>query len=189
MDKMMIKESKIKGVFEIGLEKRVDNRGFFMRTYDEGIFEMNRLNTRWVQENHSYSKYKGTVRGLHFQFPPYSETKMVRVVSGKVYMVFVDLRKNSETFGKWDSAILSENNSNMLYIPKGFALGMCTLADNSTLLYKMGNYYHPENQGVIKWNDRDLRIKWPVKKAILSERDSNAQSFKEFIKNHGWLTE
>ncbi|MBE3122253.1 MAG: dTDP-4-dehydrorhamnose 3,5-epimerase [Thermoplasmata archaeon] len=178
---MQIKERKMKGVFEIELEVHEDHRGFFMRTYDDTLFQDHGLEQRWVQENHSYSKQKGTIRGLHFQFPPNTETKLVRAVHGEIFMVFVDIRKNSSMFGCWDSAILSEQNKNMLYVPKGLALGMCTLTNDCTLLYKMSNYYNPTSQGTIKWNDSDLGIKWPVSNPLLSEKDSKAQSFKEFV--------
>lgn len=184
---MKLNEKMIKGVFEIDLEPHMDNRGFFMRTYDDKIFEEYGLKHTWVQESQSFSKNKGILRGFHFQLPPHSETKIVRVASGTIFMVFVDLRKGSPTFGKWDSVILSEENKKMLYTPKGFALGMCTLTDNCTILYKMDNYYSPENQGVIKWNDGDLGINWPMDDFIISERDSRAQSFKQFVEKHNGL--
>ena len=184
---MQIKEGKLKGVFEIDLEPLGDRRGFFMRTYDDKIFRSYGLHQNWVQENHSYSEMKGTLRGLHFQFPPHAETKLVRAVGGEIYMVFVDLRKDSPTFGQWGSITLSEDNKKMLYVPGGFALGMCTLTDHCTLLYKMGDYYAPESQGGIKWDDQDLGIEWPVDKPILSERDSEAPRFKEFKEKYGGL--
>lgn len=184
---MLIKEKKLKGVFEIELESHKDHRGFFMRTYDDTVFRNHGLHTDWVQENHSYSKNKGTLRGLHFQFPPHAETKLVRAASGEIFMAFVDLRKGSPTFGQWDSIILSENKLNMLYLPEGLALGMCTLTDKATLLYKMGNYYAPESQGVIRWDDPDIGIDWPVDKPILSERDAGAMSLKEFVSTHKGL--
>ena len=184
---MLIKEMKLKGVFEINLEPHEDTRGFFMRTYDDAVFRNYGLHQNWVQENHSYSKKKGTLRGLHFQFPPHAETKLVRAVSGRIYMAFVDLRKGLSTFGQWDSIILSEDNKKMLYLPEGLALGMCTLTDNSTLLYKMGDYYAPESAGAIKWDDPDIGINWPVDNPIISEKDSSTQSFKEFVKTCGGL--
>lgn len=184
---MLIKERKLKGVFEIDLESQEDHRGFFMRTYDDTVFRDYGLHQNWVQENHSYSKKKGTLRGLHFQFPPHAETKLVRALGGEVCLVFVDLRKGLSTFGQWDSIILSEVNKKMLYIPKGLALGMCTLTDNCTLLYKMGDYYTPESQGVIKWDDPDIGIDWPVDNPILSEKDSGGGSFKEFVEAYGGL--
>ncbi len=184
---MIIKEGKIKGTFEINLEPHKDYRGFFMRTYDEKIFRDHGLHKGWVQESHSYSKEKNILRGLHFQFPPYAEAKLIRAVTGEIFTVVVDLRKGSSTFGKWESMILSESNNKMIYISRGIALGMCTLTDNCTLLYKIDNYYAPESQGAIQWNDSDIGINWPVKNPIVSERDSNAMSFTEFVEKYGGL--
>lgn len=183
---MKIKEKKIKGAFEINLDPHEDHRGFFMRTYDDKIFKKHGINQNWVQENHSYSKMKGTLRGLHFQFPPYEEAKLVRAVSGEIFMAFVDLRKNSSTFGKWDSIIISEENKKMLYLEGGFALGMYALTDHCDLLYKMGNYYEPKSQGSIKWDDPKIGINWPLDgKPIVSEKDTKAISFNDFIKKYG----
>jgi len=184
---MLIKKKRLEGVFGIDLEPHEDQRGFFMRTYDNKLFRNHGLHQNWVQESHSYSKKKDIIRGLHFQFPPYAETKLIRTVTGEIFTVVVDVRKGSATFGKWDSMIISENNKKMLYIPRGFALGMCTLTHNCTLLYKIDNYYAPESQGAIKWNDLDLGIEWPIKNPIISERDSKAMSFKEFVEKYGGL--
>ena len=185
VNKMLMKEKKIKGVFEISLDPHEDHRGYFMRTYDDKIFKKHGLHEEWVHENHSFSKNKGTLRGLHFQHPPHAETKLVRAVSGEIFMAFLDLRKDSSTSGKWDSVTISEKNKKMLYVPRGIALGMCTLTDNSTLLYKMDNYYHPESQGAIKWDDPDVNIKWPIDNPSISERDKKAQKYKDFIKETG----
>ena len=185
--KMKITERRLKGVFEVELEAVEDNRGFFMRSYDDTVFRDLGLNQHWVQENHSYSRKRGTLRGLHFQFPPHAEIKLVRAVGGEIFMVFVDLRKGSSTLGQWESAILSETNHKMLYVPRGFALGMCTLSDNCTLLYKMGDYYSPEQQGAVRWDDPDIGITWPVKKPVLSAKDASAGSFKELIEKYGGL--
>lgn len=184
---MKIKETKLKGAFEIDLEPHEDHRGFFMRTYDEAIFKEAGLNTKWVQESHSYSKKKGTIRGLHFQLPPNEETKIVRAICGEVFMVFVDLRKDSPTFSKWDSVIITEKNKKMIYIPKGFALGMCTLTENGTILYKIDNYYAPESQCAVKWNDPDIGIDWPADNPILSDKDQKSQSLKEFVTKYGGI--
>ena len=184
---MIIKKTNFKGVFEINLEFHKDHRGFFMRTYDSQIFKNSGLSKEWVQENHSYSKKKGTIRGLHFQFPPHTETKIIRVVRGKIFMVVVDLRKDSSSFGKWSSFILSEDNKKMLYISKGFAIGMCTLTDHCILSYKMDEYYEPLSQGRIRWDDIDIGIKWPISCPILCEKDFKAQSFKEFVQKYKWL--
>lgn len=180
----IISHPKIEGVFEISLNPKGDHRGFFMRTYDAKIFQQHNLNKEWVQENHSFSKEKGIVRGMHFQFSPFAEAKLVRVTNGRVYAIFVDIRKNSSTFGKWDSTTLSEENKKMLYLPRGFAMGICTLTPDCTLLYKMDNYYSPENQGEIKWDDPNLGIKWPITNPIISERDQKAMSFNEFVEKY-----
>jgi dTDP-4-dehydrorhamnose 3,5-epimerase len=184
---MKFTEHKIKGVFEINLEPAQDNRGFFMRTYDEAIFKELGLNRRWVQENHSFSRQKGTVRGLHFQFPPNAEVKLVRAVSGEIFLAWVDIRKGSPTLGQWESTSVSDSNGRMMYVPEGFALGMCTLTENCTLLYKMGDYYTPDKQGAVKWDDPEIGIKWPVVNPVISQKDSEAKSFREFIKTHGGL--
>jgi len=185
---MKITERKIKGVFEIQLEPNEDHRGFFMRAYDNKIFEQYGINRKWVQENHSMNKEKGTIRGFHFQFPPDAETKLVRVISGEILDVFLDLRKGSETFGQWDSEALSAENKKMIYIPRGFGHGMCTLTDDAEMLYKVDSYYSPELESQIKWNDPDLAIKWPVgKEPVMSEKDSKANSFKQFVEKYGGI--
>ncbi|MBN2519285.1 MAG: dTDP-4-dehydrorhamnose 3,5-epimerase [Bacteroidales bacterium] len=181
---MEITERKLKGVFEITLRPITDNRGFFMRTFDEKIFVNNTIHRKWVQENHSRSEQKGVIRGLHFQFPPHSETKLVRCIKGAILDVFVDLRKDSTTFGKWDSIELSEENKKMIFIPRGFAHGFCTLTDLSEVLYKVDNFYTPEVEGGLLWNDPDLKINWPVQTPFLSEKDNNNMSFIEFKKKY-----
>jgi len=184
---MIIKPKKLKGVFEISLEPLEDRRGFFMRVYDKKIFEKYGIDRNWVQENHSRSIRKGIIRGLHFQFPPYSETKLVRCIRGAVFDVFIDLRKGSPTFGQWDYIILSEENKKMIYIPRGFAHGFCTLTDESEILYKMDNYYMSDAYSGIIWNDPILRIKWPVDKPMLSDKDAKLMTFDEFVKKYGGI--
>ena len=184
---MEFKKYKIKDVFEILPKPFEDHRGYFMRTYDDIVFKKHGISNNWVQENHSFSKKKNTLRGLHFQLQPYAESKIVRAVSGEIFLVFVDIRKKSKTFGKWDSVVLSEKKKNMLYAPKGIAMGMCTLTTDCTLLYKMDNYYKPEYQSAISWNDLDIDITWPVENPILSDRDKNALSFEEFKDKYGGI--
>src|SRR3989344_3363846 len=133
---MKINELGLKGVFEIQLDPHKDERGFFVRTYDNKIFKEKMLDKRWVQESSSFSKIKGTVRGMHFQHYPKSETKLIRSITGYFFFAVIDLRKNSETFGKWVSLILSAEKMNCLYVPKGCANGMCTLTENCILAYK-----------------------------------------------------
>lgn len=185
---MKIIERSIRGVYEIQLEPKKDHRGYFMRVYDDNIFKEHGIHREWVNENHSLSIKKGTVRGLHFQFMPHIETKLVRVISGIIFDVYVDLRKGSETFGKWDSIILSEENKKMLLIPRGFAHGICTMSDDCIMLYKVDNYYAAGHEGAIKWNDPDLGIEWPLEgDPILSDKDSKAGSFSEFLHKYDRL--
>ncbi len=174
---MIFKERKLAGVFEIIPKIRYDNRGFFMRTYDKEIFKKNYIDQEWVQENHSGTISKGTIRGIHFQLPPYDEAKLVRCIKGKIWNAFVDLRLNSDTFGKWDMVELSETNKKMIFIPRGFANGFCIIEDDSELIYKTDNMYKPEFERSIKWNDPDIGIKWPISNPILSEKDRNNDSF------------
>jgi len=186
---MIIKELEIKGVYEIQFESITDKRGNFARTFDDKIFSEYDLPTLWVQENHSYSINKNTIRGLHFQFPPHAETKLIRVINGEIYDVFVDLRDKSPTFGKWGSVILSSNNNKMILIPKGFAHGYCTLTNNCEVLYKVDNYYNPHKECGIRWNDPDLNIHFPITvyEPIISSKDLNLKSFSNFIEVYGTI--
>ena len=171
---------RFNGVKEIQLEPQEDERGFFMRVYDDQIFNTFGIHRIWVQENHSLTEKKDTIRGLHFQVPPYQETKLVRVIHGEIYDVFVDLRRDSSTFGQGGALLLSAANKKMVYIPKGFAHGFLTLTKNCEVLYKMDSYYAERHESSIKWDDPDLDIEWPVNDPIVSEKDAKAVSFKEF---------
>jgi dTDP-4-dehydrorhamnose 3,5-epimerase len=184
---MEITERKLKGVFEIQLKPIGDHRGFFMRTFDLNIFNQQGLNKIWVQENHSRSTQKGIIRGLHFQLPPFTETKMVRCTRGAVLDVFVDLRKDSPTFGQWDAIELTEENKKMVFIPRGFAHGFCTLTEESEVQYKVDNYYSPENERGLLWNDSDIGIDWPAKNPVLSEKDKKNLTLQVFVENHKYI--
>jgi dTDP-4-dehydrorhamnose 3,5-epimerase len=181
---MDYKERKLKGVFEVRLNPHIDERGFFMRTYDTDFFTNAGIEKKWVQENHSRSELKGIIRGLHFQFPPFAETKLIRCIRGAILDVFVDLRRDSETFGQWDCAELSEENKKLILIPRGFAHGFCTLTELSEVIYKVDNFYSKENEGGILWNDPLLDIIWPVRDPFLSQKDRTNQTFSEFVKKH-----
>lgn len=174
-------EGKLRGTYIIELNPIVDTRGFFMRTYDKRIFDENNIDKEWIQENHSRSEKKGTIRGLHLQMPPYCETKLIRCVKGSVLDVFVDVRLNSDTFGKWDSVVLSEENKKMAFVPKGFAHGFCSLTDISEVVYKVDNIYKPESEIGIIWNDYDININWNIENPVLSEKDKKNITLKEFI--------
>jgi dTDP-4-dehydrorhamnose 3,5-epimerase len=175
---------KIEGIFIIELKPITDSRGFFMRTYDKEIFAQNNLDRNWLQENHSRSVQKETIRGLHFQLPPYCETKLIMCICGAVLDVFVDLRIDSKTFGKWDSVVLSEENKKMVYIPRGFAHGFCTLTNVSEVMYKVDNVYKPDYEIGIIWNDRDINIDWKIENPILSEKDKNNMTLQEFVSKY-----
>ena len=183
----IIPNKKLPGVFEIILEPRTDERGFFLRTYDEKIFNENGISKNWVQENHSKSVQNGIIRGLHFQMPPYAETKLIRCIRGKIQDIFVDLRKDSSTFGQWDSVILSDEKFNVVLVPRGFAHGFCTLTENCEVIYKVDNYYNPSSEIGILWNDTDLKIEWQIENPILSEKDKQNMTFKQFVDKYGGI--
>lgn len=177
---MIIKQRKLNGTYEITLEPRGDHRGYFMRVYDDKILAEYGIHRNWVQENQSLSAKQGVIRGLHMQMGEFAETKLVRVIRGKILDVFVDVRPDSPTFGQWDSIELSEENNKMVLVPGGFAHGFCTLSENCIVSYKVDNYYSPQNECGLMWNDKELCIEWPVEDPILSEKDQKNMTFSEF---------
>ena len=150
-----------------------DDRGMFLETFNRDVFEKHGLPTHFAQDNRSVSK-KHVLRGLHFQKPPYAQGKLVSVAHGVALDVAVDLRKNSPTYGKWQSVLLSSDNKLMFWIPEGFAHGFVALEDNTVFQYKCTNVYHKESEGSIRWDDPDLNIDWGVSNPILSEKDAAA---------------
>jgi dTDP-4-dehydrorhamnose 3,5-epimerase len=181
-------EKELKGVYEITLKPNRDERGFFMRTWDKDLFAEASLDLNWVQENHSYSTTKGTIRGMHFQFPPFGEAKMLRAAVGEVFECCVDLRKGSPTFGKWCGVTLSAEKANWILIPRGFGAGMCTLSDEAHVMYKADGAYSPGNEASIMWDDPDIGIEWPLDvEPTISARDAAAMSFAQFVSSHGGL--
>jgi dTDP-4-dehydrorhamnose 3,5-epimerase len=178
---MNIRPLRIPGAFEISLSPRGDERGHFMRTYDREIFRDQGLQTEWIQENQSLSRAIHTIRGLHFQRPPAAETKLVRVATGAVLDVFVDLRRGSPTFGQWESVEVSAEKQNMVYVPKGLAHGFCTLTPDVLMLYKVDHAYAPELEMAIRWDDPSLGIAWPAADPIVSEKDKMAVRFSELV--------
>jgi dTDP-4-dehydrorhamnose 3,5-epimerase len=177
---MRIEPLKLKGTFEIKLKRIGDARGFFMRFYDREIFAAHDLQTVWEQESVSFNQAKDTVRGLHFQLPPRVETKIVRVVAGAILDVFVDLRKDSETYGKWDAIELSAENERAVYIPKGFAHGFRTLSENAAIEYKIDAPYQSDLADGIRWDDPTLNVDWKVENPVISQRDAELQFFDAF---------
>ena len=153
-----------------------DDRGFFLESFKTSEFTENGINTKFVQDNISHS-VKDVLRGLHFQKNPKAQAKLVTAVKGDIFDVAVDIRKNSSTYGKWVSEILSEDNHNLLYVPEGFAHGFCVLSKEADVYYKVSNEYSPKDEGGIIWNDPSLNIEWPVSKPIVSSSDSQLPLF------------
>ncbi len=164
------KKLKIPEVILIEPKVFKDKRGFFMETYKITDFANFGIKENFVQENHSFS-FKGILRGLHYQHPPFAQGKLVRVVKGEIFDVAVDIRKGSPTYGKWVAEILSEENKKALYIPVGFAHGFCVLSEVAEVIYKVTNLYSPESEAGVFWNDETLNIEWPIREPILSEKD------------------
>jgi dTDP-4-dehydrorhamnose 3,5-epimerase len=177
---MEIRPLRISGTYEIQLCPRTDDRGYFLRTYDESVCREHGLVTTWVQENQALSAKRGVVRGLHYQKPPHAETKLVRAVAGAALDVFVDLRVGSPTYGQWDSVELTADNLKCVYVPKGFAHGYCTLIEGTVMVYKVDAYYAPKAEGGVCWNDETLAISWPVQNPMVSPRDAQLPKFAGF---------
>lgn len=172
---MKIINTSLKGVLIIEPTVYGDNRGWFMETYNDRFLKQKGLNYHFVQDNHSYSAKKGTIRGLHYQLNPKAQTKLIRCTKGAIYDVAVDIRKGSPTYGKWFGIELSEENKKQLLIPKGFAHGFLTLTDDVEVQYKVDEFYSPKNDRGIIWNDPEINIHWPLTvQPILSEKDQNA---------------
>lgn len=180
---MKVLTTAIDGVFII--EPRVfgDSRGYFFESYNTYDFKAQTgLEINFVQDNESSSHY-GVVRGLHFQLPPFTQSKLLRCVSGRVLDVAVDIRKNSPTYGKYVTCELTEENHRQFFVPKGFAHGFCVLSENAIFQYKCDEFYHPEAEGAIAWNDPDIKIPWPINadEIELSEKDKHHPFLKDFI--------
>ena len=156
-----------------------DNRGWFSETYNQKVFKDNGIDVIFKQDNHSYSKQKGVLRGLHFQNESCAQTKLVRCIRGKIWDVAVDLRKSSPTYLKWFGLELTPENHKMLFIPQGFAHGFITLEENTEVQYKVDNFYNPNTDRSIKYNDPDIAIMWPLNDIILSEKDKKAPYLKD----------
>jgi dTDP-4-dehydrorhamnose 3,5-epimerase len=176
---MIIKETNLKGNYLIDLDKHDDDRGFFARLFCEKYFFKKGLNTKWLQINNSMSKEIGTLRGLHFQKSPSAEIKLVRCISGMIWDVVVDLRKESNTYGIWFGTKLSSENRKMMYVPKGFAHGFISMEKYSEVIYLVSEFYAPELEQTLLWNDPDIDIKWPIKPIKISNKDKCGLYFKK----------
>jgi dTDP-4-dehydrorhamnose 3,5-epimerase len=171
---MKLKKTKIPDLFVLVPDKHLDNRGLFF----EDFKIINDFNFVFYQQNISVSSI-GVLRGLHLQLEN-SQAKIISVINGSIYDVVIDLRQNSKTFGEWYSVILSDSNFQQLYVPKGFAHGFLALEDNTRVLYKVDDKYNPKSEITIKWDDPDLNIIWPIRPKLISEKDIQGISFKEF---------
>ena len=162
-------------------DRHKDERGFFSETYSRRRYKEFGIDVEFVQDNHSISWETGTLRGLHFQAPPFAQGKLVRCSKGAIFDVAVDIRKGSPRFGDWVGYELTEENGYQLYVPVGFAHGFVTLNPESELMYKCTDYYAPKTEGSIRWNDPTIGIEWPLaERLILNERDAIAPFFKDF---------
>lgn len=169
---MNIIETKLSGVKLVEPDVFGDHRGFFMESYNLKKFREKGLNYNFVQDNQSLSKEPGVLRGLHYQLSPKAQTKLVRVLTGAIFDVAVDIRKDSPTYGQWVGVILSEYNKRQLLIPKGFAHGFCTLVPDTQVAYKVDEYYSPQHDRGIRWDDPSIGIDWPISNPILSDKDT-----------------
>ena len=167
-------ETPLKGSYLINQEPREDERGFFARLFCEKEFALRHLNTHWAQANNSFCKSPGILRGLHFQYPPDAEVKLVRCVRGSIWDVILDIRPNSGTYGQWFGHELSAENRTMMYVPEGFAHGFISLSDESEILYLVSSCYSMESEGIVRWDDPFHNIRWPIPPTIISEKDRNA---------------
>lgn len=156
-----------------------DYRGWFSETYNAKVFKDNSIDIIFTQDNHSYSKQKGVLRGLHFQNEPYAQSKLVRCTKGKIWDVAVDLRKSSSTYLKWVGIELTPENHKMFLIPQGFAHGFITLEEDTEVQYKVDNLYNAHADRAIQYNDHDINIIWPLNEVILSEKDKKAPNLKD----------
>lgn len=173
------KKTKIEGLILIKNKKIEDHRGFFYESYNKEIFTKNGINNNFIQDNFSFSN-QNTIRGLHMQKNEFSQAKLIKCVEGEILDIAVDLRKNSETFGQSEEFILSKKNNNQLFLPRGFAHGFLVLSKNAIVSYKVDNKYSKKNEITIIWNDQDLNINWQTEKPILSEKDKNGISLKQY---------
>lgn len=174
---MKFTETAINGAYIIELDTFGDDRGFFARVFCSREFEEQGLTTGFVQVNDSYSAQKGTLRGMHYQFAPFQETKLVRCIKGRLLDVILDLRKGSVTFGEHLKVELSAKDRRMLYVPKGFAHSFITLEDETEAIYFVDAFYSPEHERAVRWNDPRFGIEWPMQPTVISDKDAAHPDF------------
>ncbi|HDP25863.1 MAG TPA: dTDP-4-dehydrorhamnose 3,5-epimerase [Deltaproteobacteria bacterium] len=176
---MQFIETTLQDVFIVEPSVHKDQRGFFLEAFSSRIFRDYGIAVDFVQDNCSFSKSSGVIRGLHFQYPPHAQAKLIWVITGSILDVVVDLRRASPTYGKWLSVEMSSSPVRMLYVPRGFAHGFCTLRNSTRVLYKVDAFYAPHADAGIRWNDPDLAIVWPTQSPIVSAKDSRLPSLSD----------
>lgn len=174
---MIIRKTKISGVYIIDLEPKLDGRGYFTRVFDVEELKKQGISYKIVNINRSLTEKKGTIRGLHYQKSPRQEDKIVQCLQGSIWDVALDLRKDSKTYGEWIGEKLSEKNKRMLVIPKGCAHAFQTLEKNTVVEYFVSEYYSAKHEKGVKWNDPLFKIKWPIKTVTVSKKDGEWPSF------------
>jgi len=175
---MIFQETKLAGVFEIQIEAKADERGFFARTWCQQEFEDHGLNPRLAQCSVSFNTKKGTLRGMHYQAAPFPETKVVRCTQGALYDVVLDLRAQSPTFKQWIGVTLDAEKRNMVYVPEGCAHGFITLEAETEIFYQISEFFKPELSRGVRWNDPAFKIEWPAPVELISERDRTYPDFR-----------
>jgi dTDP-4-dehydrorhamnose 3,5-epimerase len=170
---MIFKETKLRGAFVLEIEKVEDERGFFARAWCQKEFQMHSLVSHLVQANISFSKQKGTLRGMHYQTPPYGEAKVVRCTRGMIFDVIIDLRPESPTFKQWTGVELTADNYKMLYVPENCAHGYITLEDSTEVTYLVSQFYHRERERGVRYDDPAFGVRWPIKVQVISEKDKS----------------
>jgi dTDP-4-dehydrorhamnose 3,5-epimerase len=180
---MDVENLSISGLVLMRPRRFSDARGYFIETYNEKSFSSAGISARFVQDNQSFSIKRCTVRGLHFQLPPAAQAKLVRVLQGSVYDVAVDLRRGSPTYGRWVGATLSAEMGEQLFLPRGFAHAFCTLEPNTMVAYKVDEFYTPESDSGLIWNDPTLAVEWPIeaRDVVLSDKDQKLGRFADFV--------
>jgi dTDP-4-dehydrorhamnose 3,5-epimerase len=178
-----VQATVIPGVLLLKPRRFCDGRGYFVETFNERTFRAAGVNASFVQDNQSFSRQRGTVRGLHFQLPPLTQAKLVRVLRGAIFDVAVDLRIGSPSYGRWTAERLTASNGEQLFIPHGLAHGFCTLEPDTEVAYKVDDYYAPECDTGLLWNDSVLAIDWPVgaEDVVLSGKDHKLGRFSNFV--------
>lgn len=176
---IIFRETKLKGAFVIDPQRFEDERGFLARSFSEQEFLSHGLNPRMAECNISFSSRRYTVRGMHFQHPPFAQAKLIRCTKGAIYDVIIDLRPDSPTFKQWIGEELTAENRCMLYVPEGFAHGFQTLEEETEVFYQITNFYNSDSEGGVRWNDPAFAIRWPATDGVtIKDRDANYPDFK-----------